>query len=177
MGLLAGGGALAGLAVVLVLALGGVHSTPATGIGALAPDGAFTTVAGTSESVASLRGRPTLLWFVSTWCSSCQAGTQAMAGNIATLAARNVRVVELELADDLGQPGPAIGDFGRQLAGPAYGNPDWTFGVASAGLTRAYDAAGYLDVYYLLDPSGHIVYINSSPASTMASLLAQTSRL
>ena len=164
------------LIAVLAIALGGAPSTPATGIGALAPDGAFTTTAGTTQTVASLRGRPTLLWFVSTWCSSCQAGTQAMASEISTFAARKVRVVELELAGDLGQPGPSIGDFGAQLAGPAYTNTDWTFGLASTGLTATYDAAGYLDVYYLLDPSGHIVYVNSSPASTMHSLLDQTAR-
>ncbi len=100
-----------------------------------------------------------------------------MAGAIPTFAARHVRVVELELAGDLGQPGPGIADFGRQLASPASMNPDWTFGVASRQLTVAYDAPGYLDVHYRLDASGRIAYVNGSPGSTMQELLAQTARL
>jgi len=29
-----------------------------------------------------------------------------------------------------------------------------------------------VDIYYLLDSSGHIAYINAAPASTMSQLLA-----
>ncbi len=178
LGIVLAGAAGAALVLAIAVAVGGRGAaTAGTSVGAAAPDGAFTTTAGKIETVAGLRGEPTLLWFVATWCSSCQAGTQAMASAIPTFAARHVRVVELELADDLGQSGPGIADFGRQLAGPAYTNPDWTFGVASSQLTAAYDAPGYLDVYYLLDASGRIVYVNGSPGSTMQELLAQTALL
>lgn len=175
-------GAAVLLAVATSLALasaGGSDNgvTKATRATALAPDGGFATTSGANLTVSSLRGQPTLLWFVTTWCSSCQAGTQAMASQIATFAAHHVRVVELELANDLGQPGPSITAFGRQLAGAGYHNPDWTFGVASAGLTTTYDPSGYLDIYYLLDASGHVTYTNSSPAATIGPLLSAVTKL
>jgi thiol-disulfide isomerase/thioredoxin len=167
------------VASIAVASAGGSNSaaTNATSVAALAPDGGFTTTSGANQTVSSLRGQPTLLWFVTTWCSSCQAGTQAMASQISTLGAHRVRVVELELANDLGQPGPRITDFGQQLAGAGYHNPNWTFGVASAVLTTTYDPAGYLDIYYLLDGSGRIAYTNSSPAATMSQLLGAVSKL
>jgi hypothetical protein len=100
-------------------------------VGSAAPDGSFTTVTGRTETVASLRGHKTLLWFVTTWCSSCQSGTQAMAGQITGLRAAGVRVAEVENYADMGQPGPGMAAFARQLAGAAGHDPGWTFGVAS----------------------------------------------
>lgn len=181
LGLSAAGAVLVVVAVIAVFAAtrhGGVGaSSGSTRRGALAPDGGFTTVAGDAGTIASLRGRPTLVWFVATWCSSCQAGTSAMASAIDQFAARGVRVLELEMAGDLGQPGPSIEQFGRQLAGAAYGNPDWTFGVASTGLTNTYNPKGYLDIYYLLDAAGRIAYVNGSPAGTMRQLLAEAAKV
>ena len=141
-------------------------------VGTIAPNGAITTLAGKSESVAGLRGKPTLIWFVTTWCSSCQAGTQAMAQNVATLAADGVRVVEVENYADLGQSGPPMGTFAKTLAGSAVTNPDWTFGEASSTLTHTYNPKAYLDIYYLISAEGKITYVNSSPASTMPELLS-----
>jgi cytochrome oxidase Cu insertion factor (SCO1/SenC/PrrC family) len=149
----------------------------ASGTPTAAPNGTFTTTGRTAETVAALRGRPTLLWFVTTWCSSCQAGTQAMSAEIPHLSDRHVRVVELELAGDLGEPGPTITTFARQLAGGEYHSPDWTFGTASPALTETYDPHGYLDVYYLLNAAGQITYANSSPAATMPQLLAAIGKI
>ncbi|MGC8511937.1 MAG: peroxiredoxin family protein [Acidimicrobiales bacterium] len=180
----------AGLAVLLI---GGVvvglhytarSATPAGTAGAaipatgqVAPPGTFTTLAGQNVNVSSLTGQPTLLWFVSTWCSSCQAGTQAMAQNLAGLRADGVRVDEVELYADLGQSGPSMGAFAKALAGSQYGNPAWTFGVSSPGLTRTYDPQSYLDIYYLLNAKGQVAYVNSSPGSTMPQLLGAAKRL
>lgn len=150
-------------------------ANPATG--RVAPPGTFTTLTGHPVSIASLKGQPTLLWFVSTWCSSCQAGTQAVAQNLARLHAAGVRVEEVELYADLGQPGPSMPRFAQVLAGPQFGNPAWTFGVSSAGLTHTYDPQSYLDIYYLLNAQGHISYVNSSPSATMPQLLAAAKNL
>lgn len=168
------------LLVALAAVVVGGHHTNATSrspvsmpvTGASAPPGDYTLVDGRSiKVVSSLRGRPALIWFVSTWCSSCEAGTQVMAQNIAAFSRHHVRVVELELARDLGQPGPSIASFGQSLAARAYRNPDWSWGVASSPMTTAYDPRAYLDVYYLLNARGQIVYINGSPSSTMGGLL------
>nr|MBW4078255.1 redoxin domain-containing protein [Acidobacteriota bacterium] len=112
-------------------------------VGLTAPNAPFATMSGREVSTDSLRGKPTLLWFVSTWCSSCQAGTQTMAQNVTRLASDGVRVVEVELSHDLGQSGPSISSFGQQLAGAQYSNPDWTFATSSALLTRDFDPHGY----------------------------------
>jgi cytochrome oxidase Cu insertion factor (SCO1/SenC/PrrC family) len=168
------------IAVVAVLASAKSTSAPttrSTAVGALAPNGSFTTAAGSQATITSLRGHPTLVWLVTTWCSSCQAGTQALAGDIGHLASRGVRVVELELAGDLGQPGPSITTFAHQYAGAASANPDWTWGVASSRLTATYDPAGELEIYYLLDASGHITYVNSPLVSTMNGLFGAVGRL
>ena len=186
-GIATGIGVLAVLGVVLGLHFSAASSTASSSadtkmgssqaVGLLAPNGALTTTSGQQLSVASLRGKPALLWFVSTWCSSCQAGTQTMAQNVSHLEADGVRVVEVELYQDLGQSGPSISSFGQQLAGGQYGNPDWTFATSSSGLTRTYDPGSYLDIYYLLNAQGRIVYVNGSPSSTMSNILSEASTL
>ena len=146
-------------------------------VGTSAPNGAITTLTGKTETVAELRGKPTLIWFVTTWCSSCQAGTEAMAQNVATLTSDGVRVVEVENYADLGQSGPAMGTFAKTLAGRDFSNPDWTFGEASATLTPTYNPKAYLDIYYLINAQGKITYVNSSPGSTMSQLLGAAKAL
>jgi thiol-disulfide isomerase/thioredoxin len=184
--IVAGGIGLAVVGLVVGLRMASLGSSPVNGgagssassaspiVGRIAPDGSFTTVSGQTMSVASLRGKPTLLWFVATWCPSCQTGTQALAESFPRLRARGVRVVEIELYQDLGQPGPDMPAFGRSLAGPLYGSPDWTFATSSEPLTRTYDPQDDLDIYYLLDAQGKVTYVNSSPESTMDQLLAHT---
>jgi hypothetical protein len=100
-----------------------------------------------------------------------------MAQNVATLAADGVRVVEVENYADLGQSGPPMGTFARNLGGSAFSNPDWTFGEASSTLTRTYNPKAYLDIYYLINANGKITYVNSSPGSTMPQLLGAAKRL
>lgn len=162
------------IAVVIGVAMhrAGQPQSAALSVGAPAPDGSYTPINGATTSVAALRGQPALVWFVSTSCDSCEAGTKAMANQIDQFAQHHVRVVELELYDNLGAGATDIGAFGRALAGARFSHPDWTWGNASQTLTTAFDPKNYLDVYYLLDAHGTIRYYNSAPESTMTSLLA-----
>lgn len=170
-------GTILGLHLAAGPSSSGSTASPVAVTGKPAPDGEFTNVAGQQISIASLRGHPTLLWFVATWCPSCQTGAQAMAQNINRFKAAGVNVVTLELYQDLGQSGPSIDKFGSTLAGPDYNTPTWQFGTATAALTRSYDPKAYLDIYYLLDRTGTITYINGSPGATMNELLAHASSL
>jgi thiol-disulfide isomerase/thioredoxin len=86
-------------------------------VGATAPDAPFTTTNGQATTITALRGRPALVWFVTTFCGSCEAGTQAMAAHIKEFGQHRVKVVELELANNLGGTGPDIATFGKELAG------------------------------------------------------------
>lgn len=185
------GALVAGAVVVALVAAvvglrfaGGSHpSTPAAKTGAapapgeLAPNATFTTLSGRTETVASLRGHPTLLWLMTTWCSSCQASTQTLAQNLPALEADGVRVVEVENYEDLGESGPTLAEFAKVLAGSERSSPEWTFGEASLGLTETYNPASDLDVYYLLDAAGRVVYVNSTPAATMSEILAHAAKL
>ena len=93
------------LVVVVAVALGvGIAnhnaSQPQTdrlSVGATAPNGTFTTVDGQATTIAALRGHPAVVWFVTTFCDSCQAGTQVMAQQINQFTHHHVKVVELEL--------------------------------------------------------------------------------
>jgi thiol-disulfide isomerase/thioredoxin len=155
-------------------------SQPQTGrlaIGASAPTGSFTTINGQTRSIADLRGQPALVWFVTTFCDSCAAGTQAMATKIDQFAQHHVKVVELQLAGNLGGDGPDIAAFGRDIAGARFSHPAWLWGIASQQLTNTYDPKALLDLYYLIDAQGHIVYINGSPDATMDALLQHINTL
>jgi len=137
-----------------------------------APAGTFTTAVGATTTLAAYRGHQVLAWFVTTWCSSCQAGTEVLAAQVLPmLEAAGVRLVELELYRNLGQAGPDILVFGHQYAGAQFTNPDWTWGHASGLLTRAVDPKGHPDISYLIGPRGHVRYINGVTASTVADLL------
>lgn len=45
--------------------------------------------------------------------------------------------------------------------------------AATAALAGFGYPRGYLDIYYLIDSSGRVVYVNSGPAATMSQLLAR----
>ncbi|AUW93127.1 MAG: hypothetical protein C7B44_02350 [Sulfobacillus thermosulfidooxidans] len=111
-------------------------------------------------------GKPTLLWFVTTWCASCHYGTQFINQHWTWLAQHHIQVIELEAYHDMGQKGPAMTPF---MAGIAP-RPLWIWGTAGRRLTAAFDSAAYPDIYFLLSAHNHVQYYNSSPGSTWKAL-------
>ena len=95
-------------------------------VGAPSPAGTYTTLDGQAVNVASLRGKPTVLWFIAAGCSSCTASIPALADNLAKLKADGVQVKVVDLYGDLGQ-GPkaaeSLGKLGRGLAGKRFEDP------------------------------------------------------
>jgi thiol-disulfide isomerase/thioredoxin len=114
---------------------------------------------------AELRGHPYVLWMVATWCPSCQTGSNVVGSHIALLRQRGVRVVEMELANNLGAAGPKLEEF-RKAAGMAGAAPNWYWGELTQAQTLALDSKGDMDVYYLVDARGDIVGISGNPATT-----------
>jgi hypothetical protein len=152
----------------------------ATGSAPMAPNGTFTTPSGAIATIASLRGKPTMVWFVAAGCASCAASIPAVAQRLAQLSSDGVQVVTLGLYGDFssGKQGVAqLLSFGRAAAGTTITRPGWTWGMASAALSVAYDPSGTPDVYALIGPDGRIRYQNSVPVSTMPQLLAAVGRL
>jgi thiol-disulfide isomerase/thioredoxin len=112
-----------------------------------------------------LRGHPYVLWMVATWCPSCKTGSDVVGSHIAFLRAHGVRVVEMELADDLGQPGPGLESF-HEAVGKNAQSPNWFWGELTEPQTVALDPKGDMDVYYLVDGHSKIVAISGNPAVT-----------
>lgn len=65
----------------------------------------------------------------------------------------------------------------HRFAGALYGNSDWTFATSSSQLTRIYDPASDLEIYYLLNAKGQVSYVNSPLVSTVPQLLEAAKKL
>ncbi len=147
----------------------------AAAVGAPAPGGTFTTLDGTTLDVASLRGKPTVLWFVAAGCSSCTASIPAVADHLQQLRNAGVQVAVIDLYGDLGsgtQGAQDLRTLGTSLVGARLTDPGWTWGTSSKDLSFSYDASGQPDVYYVLDRTGTITYTDGVPVSTMDQLLS-----
>ena len=107
---------------------------PVAGAGRAAPGGVFTLLDHRRVSLASLRGRPVLVWFVAAGCSSCEASIPVVASHLAAFGRAGTRVLVLGMYGVYGQgPGgtAALASFGKAAAGKAFASPGWTWGVAS----------------------------------------------
>lgn len=138
-------------------------------VGNVAPAFTYRLIDGGSLSASALRGHPYMVWIMATWCSSCQGGTEVVAQHITQLRARDVRVVQLEAADNLGNPGPPLSAF-RAASGMAASSPNWYWGEATAAQMRALDPNAYPDIYYLVNRQGRVVEVNGAPAATWSEI-------
>jgi len=154
-----------------------VHAARAAGVSAAAaavPGGSFTLLNGKHATLAGLRGRPVMVWFVAAGCSSCEASIPAVGAHLAAFRAAQTRILVLGMYGVYGQGAngtAALASFGKATAGKAFNSLAWTWGLASEHLTAAFDPSGIPDTYFLLDAAGHIIYQNSVPVSTMSALL------
>lgn len=145
-----------------------------------APSATLTMLDGTTTTMAAYRGSPTLVWFIAAGCASCEASIPAVAQHLGAFAAARTRILVLGLYGAFGDGAQArseLTQFGQIAAGTPFSDPTWTWGLASATLTTAYDPEGVPDDYFLLDAAGRTVYHGSVPVSTMGALLAHLSAL
>jgi thiol-disulfide isomerase/thioredoxin len=134
-------------------------------VGQPAPAFTYHLLDGKRLSPNTLRGHPYMLWMVASWCPSCETGSNVLATHIAFLRAHGVRVVEMQLANDLGHPGPGLESFYRAV-GHAATSPNWYWGVLTDAQTAALDPKGNMDLYYLIDAHGRIIATDGNPAVT-----------
>ena len=139
-------------------------------IGSQAPNYNFLLDNGSYANLSRYKGHTTLLWFVATWCSTCAQGNQAVNQNYQFFKSHGIKIVELEMYNDLGYPGPAITNFVSSYAPNAYSNNTLIPALSGYNMTARYDPNGYLDIYYLISSNGTVLYINGSPASTLGQL-------
>ena len=126
-------------------------------VGEPAPNIPITLTNGTTLNLSSFRGKPVVLWFVATWCSSCADSASLLAndGYYNKIHAKGAELITVELYDDLGYSGPSISAFADSYGGGTQ-NPGWLYGTSSLNATYSYDPKGYLDIYYVIDPKGVI---------------------
>ena len=141
-------------------------------IGGPAPDIDFTATDGNQRRLSEFGGRPVMLWFYASWCPTCQVGTVAVAAKIDRLKQAGVQIIQLQLYDNLGYPGPSIEDFAKRYAGSVTPSSNWHWGQASLEASFTYDPQGYPDIYFLIDRDGIIRAIEPAPNVTMNKIMA-----
>jgi len=159
-----------GCVLALLVLLGGWR-VQAAGPPPRAPDAQFTVVDGSAHSTAELKGSPTLLWLLSTWCGSCAAGLDTLSRHADEIAKTDLRVVILRNYQNGGYPGAGIAQFVARVI-PRFQVPDsWVLGQASLELDRAYNGKHYPDIYFLIDRQGRIREVGGAPSATMDRIL------
>ncbi len=141
-------------------------------LGAPAPELTFTALDGVQHRLSEFHGRPVMLWFFASWCPSCQAGTDAIAGAFPQLEQAGLQIVQLRLYQNLGYPGPSVGAFARAFARSVNASPDWLWGEASQEASYTFDPKAYPDVYFLIDKDGIIREISGGPNTAIDQILA-----
>ena len=154
-----------------------VHNASAVSlpVGVTAPLKSFYFVNGTKATLANFRGRAVLLYLVTTWCSTCAQGTSTLGSNMSFFKSKNVSIVEVETYKDFNYSGEPIYQFTKQYAGNS--SSYMIDAYSGYNLTATYDPKGYLDIYYLISPSGRIAYVNGEPSVTMNDLKAAINNL
>lgn len=120
-----------------------------TVVGARAPDIRVAAIDGKQLTLSSLRGRPALIWFTTTYCVPCQQGAVALRRILERLHATN-QVAVAVLFVDPGETTAALADWKTQ-----FGGPNWLVALAPSEVVRAYRIQA-LDTKFLLDDTGMI---------------------
>ncbi len=165
--------------LVVVLAASAVYivaapkaSATVVEVGHPAPEFVFTTIQGAQRRLSQFRGKPVMLWLFTTWCDTCQASMDAIAGHLDQINQSGLQVISLQLYKNLGYSGPPVADFANAFARKGRSSPLWLWGEASQEGSYTYDRKGYPDVYFLVSKDGVIRAVSSAPNVTMDKILA-----
>jgi peroxiredoxin len=154
-------GALLIVAALLLISCGGgtpkQAAAPAPS-GPAAPDVKAQTLEGEQFSLAQQHGKPVLLLFMASWCTTCIPGAKDINQLTKTKDGQDLSVLVVD-ADAHDTPG-ALSAFRQQIGGPS---KYWA--VDSKGqITQAF-AVKALDTTILIDRQGHIAYRNETRQS------------
>ena len=165
-------GGLLLVAVILGVWALSTSSASTVKVGSAAPDFTFTRPDTSMSSLQAYLGHPVVLWWIATWCSSCQAGTKVFAQTYyKQYNASGVVLLQIESYNNLGQPGPDLSSFASSYG--YVGQKNWVLGTGSQGGTATYNSSGYLDYYYLISSKGIILDEKAGLPSYFASVLSQ----
>ncbi|MDE2478585.1 MAG: redoxin family protein [Betaproteobacteria bacterium] len=140
--------------------------------GQIAPDAPFTTVDGKVVQLDAYKGRPVIVWQVTTWCPSCAAGLRTFAHHQARIDHSDVTVLVLRDYDNGGYPGPGIRAFASSVAAPLLKDPHFVFGEDTKALFDRYNPRKFVDIYQVIAADGHVRLASSSPSATFGRIEA-----
>jgi thiol-disulfide isomerase/thioredoxin len=124
-------------------------------VGNVFPDFSVIDIEGASLSNESLKGKPTIIWFTTTWCTPCQIGAKKVAQLQKELGDNklNILVFFVDSKESAGD----LRNWRNQFA-----NPDWKLAFNN-GLAEKIGIR-YLDSKYFLGSDGVIQDFNTSMA-------------
>ena len=112
-----------------------------------------------------------MLWFLSTWCSTCIQALKALEEKRLQLEASGMQIVVLKNYQNGGYPGPEIHDFFNQYGASLSDTSNWMIGNATAEMGTTYNPRRYPDVYFLIDETGMVVAVEGAPAVTLDTIM------
>jgi len=121
-----------------------------------APDFNIYLIDGSKARLSDFFGRPILLWFVTTWCPSCQIGAKLLASYYSSLHSKGIIILTILLYNNMGIEGPSLKEFAINYAGGF--KQGWYYGESDASTTKIYNPNNYLDIFYFINKNGIITY-------------------
>ena len=140
-------------AETLTAAAGGATTIgrPRTQVGNPAPDFQLPKIDGATVSLADLRGKPAVIVFWASWCSSCKEEAPRINALAAEYVGKGVRVLGINVKDSLAGAEAGAKEFGIRY--PVARDPD-------ASVARAYGVRGTPTVIFL-DRKGFVRYFGN----------------
>ncbi|MHB1951271.1 MAG: thioredoxin domain-containing protein [Acidiferrobacteraceae bacterium] len=138
--------------------------------GAQAPGASFIGPRG-PEAITHFRGHKVMLWLLSTWCSSCQAGLEVLGRERVALRRAGLTILVVENYRDGGYGRESIQAFARRYGKRVLARPGWIFGTATRAFGAAYNPEHYPDIYYLIGRRGTIRGVDGAPSVTIGKIL------
>jgi thiol-disulfide isomerase/thioredoxin len=135
-----------------------------------APEASFT-IDGNDYRISEFKERRLMLWFLSTWCSTCIQALKALEQKKSELEASGMKIVVLKNYQNGGYPGPEIHDFFNRFGASLSDTSNWMIGNASAEMGTTYNPRRYPDVYFLIDETGMVVAVEGAPAVTLDTIM------
>ncbi len=144
---------------------------PVVEVGRPAPDIVFTTLDGRTLRLSDFRGRPVMVWLITTWCPSCTASAQELNRRIDELADTGLVIVVLKLYENLGYEGPPLDRFIADNAPRLRDHPQVVWAEADFETSALYDPQAITDLYWLIDRDGIVWGSERAPAATFTTIL------
>jgi len=134
-----------------------LSNTVGTQLGEIAPNFTVPTLDGGSFTLADRQGKPTIIFFMAYWCSTCIPEARALA-QLQQEYGDQLNIVAIDL--DPSSTPDALNQFKSAADNGAY---IWAFDTGQQ-VTNAYQVQA-LDTTLVLDAAGHVVYRDAYPTT------------